>query len=408
MNWSNQYWETLRGSPAFRRFWLGVTVSRTGDTMTVVALSWLVVNEAGAAELGLALMFFGLPRVLSGPLNGMLMDRYSRRLVIAVDNAGRAIAIGVLALFQWSGDLQMWHVYGAALACALLSPASDIGERTLTPHLVPDSRLDSANGLLSISWELSTIAGPALAGGLIHALGVAPTLIVDAGSFLVMALVALRLPRESDLTKDSSSPAPAFGGFRLLVTNRAILLLTVAAFGVLVTGGTMEVLLPVYSTQVLHAGVVQYSALLTVCGAGALLGLLVYAPRLRDRPPHRALAFVLLATGVSQGLLVLADTVLAAAVILFVASVVGAPFYAMERTLIQRTVPDHLLGRVAGAQSAFRTLGFPLGAASGGAALGLVPVAAVLITVSAILVALSLMLAGARSLHGAVATSSAR
>ena len=50
----------------FRRFWLGMMISRAGDAFTVVALSWVVLDIAGPLQLGLVLMCFGLPRIVSG------------------------------------------------------------------------------------------------------------------------------------------------------------------------------------------------------------------------------------------------------------------------------------------------------------------------------------------------------
>ena len=60
---------------AFRRFWLGMMISRAGDAFTAVALSWVVLGLAGPAQLGIVLMCFGLPRVVSGPVAGRILDR---------------------------------------------------------------------------------------------------------------------------------------------------------------------------------------------------------------------------------------------------------------------------------------------------------------------------------------------
>jgi hypothetical protein len=77
------------GRPEFRRFWLGMMISRVGDAFTTVTLSWVVVSIAGAFQLGLVLMCYGLPRIVSGPVAGRLIDRYRPRVLLTVDNAAR-------------------------------------------------------------------------------------------------------------------------------------------------------------------------------------------------------------------------------------------------------------------------------------------------------------------------------
>src|ERR1700730_12243941 len=85
--------------PAFRRFWLGMMISRAGDAFTTVALSWVVLDIAGPLQLGVVLMCFGLPRVVGGPLAGRVLDRTDGtdpRLLLAADNAARGMLIAVV------------------------------------------------------------------------------------------------------------------------------------------------------------------------------------------------------------------------------------------------------------------------------------------------------------------------
>src|SRR6202041_723746 len=93
--------------PAFRRFWLGMMISRAGDAFTTVAVSWVVLDIAGPLQLGVVLMCFGLPRVVSGPIAGHLLDRTDRtdrtdpRLLLAGDNAVRGMLIAVVPVLLW-------------------------------------------------------------------------------------------------------------------------------------------------------------------------------------------------------------------------------------------------------------------------------------------------------------------
>ena len=55
-----QHYVQLARRPAFRRFWLGMMISRAGDAFTTVAVSWVVLDIAGALQLGVAAILLGL------------------------------------------------------------------------------------------------------------------------------------------------------------------------------------------------------------------------------------------------------------------------------------------------------------------------------------------------------------
>src|ERR1700722_3694770 len=107
--------------PAFRRFWIGMMISRARDAFTTVAVSWVVLDIAGPLQLGVVLMCFGLPRVVSGPIAGHVLDRPDPRLLVAADNAARGMLIAVVPVLLWLHHLVVADLYGIAAASALWS-----------------------------------------------------------------------------------------------------------------------------------------------------------------------------------------------------------------------------------------------------------------------------------------------
>lgn len=91
------------GRSAFRRMWFGIMLSRTGDQFTVVALMWFVLELSGAGAAGLVLASFGLPALVSGPVAGRLLDRLQPRIVMALDNLGRAGLVALVPMLYWLG-----------------------------------------------------------------------------------------------------------------------------------------------------------------------------------------------------------------------------------------------------------------------------------------------------------------
>ena len=175
---------------AFRRFWLGMLISRAGDAFTLVALSWVVLGIAGPAQLGVVLMCFGLPRIVSGPVAGRLLDGTRPRLLLAADNAARGLLIAAVPVLLWQHRLAVADLYVIAAVCALLSAVTEVAESSLVPRLVADDELDAANSLLAANWELASIAGPAVAGLIVATVGAPLALLLDAGSFAVMTCSA--------------------------------------------------------------------------------------------------------------------------------------------------------------------------------------------------------------------------
>jgi MFS family permease len=160
--------------PAFRRFWLGMMISRAGDAFTTVALSWVVLDIAGPLQLGVVLLCFGLPRVVSGPVAGHVLDRAGRpdpRLLLAADNAVRGMLIAVVPVLLWLHHLVVADLYGIAVASALCSAVTEVAEAALVPRMVDDEHLEGANSLLAANWELAAIAGPVVSGVIVAAVG---------------------------------------------------------------------------------------------------------------------------------------------------------------------------------------------------------------------------------------------
>jgi predicted MFS family arabinose efflux permease len=374
-------------------------ISRAGDAFTLVALSWVVLGIAGPAQLGVVLMCFGLPRIVSGPVAGRLLDGTRPRLLLAADNAARGLLIAAVPVLLWQHRLAVADLYVIAAASALLSAATEVAESSLVPRLVADDELDAANSLLSANWELAGIAGPAVAGLIVATVGAPLALLLDAGSFAVMTAVCLsQPPPHRKASPEQAGPglaeparACARRGPGILFRYPAVLVLTACGFGMLFLDGLATVLYPQYCRTFLHAGPTGYGVLVSAAGAGALLGVLA-GPGLSGRlPPSSRLAAVIGAGAALFGSLALAPGLAVAAVLLGLATFAWGPYYVFERTLMQRLVPDQVRSRVAGARMTISSLGFPLGSAAGGTVTGGIGVTGTVLVVAGSGLALGLL-----------------
>jgi MFS family permease len=364
---------TLARSPlrfsAFRRLWLGLSLSYLGDQFTTIALLWLVLQltRSGVA-IGLVLLCFQLPSLVMGPLLGAVLDRWQPRIVMGIDNGARALLIGAIPVLSCLGVLQVWHLYVLALLAGTLSPATSVGVRVILPHLVPEDTLERANALASTSLQFASLLGPVLAGIVVTRVGGTYALMVDAVSFLLMGLLVFSLPpiSRSLWGEVSGMKTHWLGGFGLLARQKELCLLIGLSVVFFFSYGPLEAALPLYSDRILHAGAEGYGLLWTGFGVGALAGALCTGfVAARARPGITQPLIAILWGGFLCPLMIFHSLILAL-VCLALGAFSWAPYLPVEASLLQRLIPPDMRGQVFGARLALTTAAAPLGALIGG------------------------------------------
>ena len=354
--------------PAFRRLWLGLSVSYLGDQFTIIALLWFVLQLTGSgAAVGLVILCFDLPGVVTGAVLGRLLDRYQPRLVMGFDYLARAALIAAIPTLYALGSLQLWHVFVLASLTGAVSPATTAGVRAFVPHLMDDAALDRANALTATSLQFSYLAGPLVAGFAVARLGGPWALFFDAASFLLMGLLVLTLPtinRGPHVAQHAAANRRL--GFGALFSVRHVPALTLLSLVFFFSYGPLEAALPVYSGQTLHANADGYGLLWTGFGAGAFAGVLTLTKLAHRWGPNVTLPMIAVLWGALLCPLFFIRRLPLAMLFLGVAGASWAPYMPMETTLLQRLVPAEIRGQVFGARLSLLVAAAPLGAAFGG------------------------------------------
>jgi MFS family permease len=357
-------------NPAFQRLWLGLSVSYLGDQFTTIALLWFVLQLTGSgAAVGLVILCFELPGVVTGAFIGRLLDRVQPRLVMGIDNLIRAALIAAMPALYALGVLRLWQIFTLAALAGALSPATTAGVRMFLPHVVRDDALDRANALTAASMQFSYLAGPVAAGFAVAALGGPWALLIDAASFLLMGLLVLTLPTIA--ISHASRTARTTGGNRWLGFGALFSLpyvpaLTLLALVFFFSYGPLEAALPVYSSQTLHANAGAYGLLWTGFGIGAFLGVITLTRLSMRWRPSIALPLIAVLWGALLCPLYFISQLTPAMIFLGLAGAAWAPYTPMETSLLQRLIPAEVRGQVFGARLALVVAAAPLGAALGG------------------------------------------
>ncbi|MBL9018574.1 MAG: MFS transporter [Myxococcales bacterium] len=182
----------LRRNPSFRRLWAAGAVSLVGDWLSLVAVATLATTSGGGA-LGRALVFaaHALPAALFAPFAGVIVDSFDRRRVLIVADAGAAIVtVGMVACALAGAPLAIPLLVLVRSAITSIVPP---GESAAVRVLVAEGDLLPANAILAATWSVAFVVGMAL-GGLAAMLGPALALALDAGSFVLAAILHASLP----------------------------------------------------------------------------------------------------------------------------------------------------------------------------------------------------------------------
>jgi MFS family permease len=334
----------------------GMSVSLLGDGLFLVALAWQVYALSNVptalASVGIAMT---IPTIVCLLLGGAVSDRYDRRLVMLCADAVRALALAVLAFLSVTGSLHLPElmavavVYGAATA--FFDPASD----ALVPELLPPDALAQANSLDQLIRPLALrLAGPAVGGVVIAAIGVGWSFGLDAASFLVSAATLLAMSP----VRRAADPAETAGAARSMrrevaaglryVRSHAWLWATLAsaAIAYLLFMGPTEVLLPFVVKNRLSDGAGALGLVFAAGGLGSLLCAIVIGQR---GLPRRALTFMYICWTLATlavagyGLSSQLWGLMLASVAFNTLETAGTIAWATTK---QRLVPSELLGRV--------------------------------------------------------------
>jgi MFS family permease len=185
----------LRTSPAFRRLWIGSSLSAMGGQLTLVAVlyqAWELTDSAAAVgALGLAR---AVPMVVFGLVGGSLADAVDRRRLVLLTTIGQWF-LALLLVAQAVADLGSLTILLGIVALqstcgALGAPA----RRTFVPRLLPTELVAAGIALNHLSFQLAMLVGPAVAGVVVAAWGVDACYLLDAAMFLAAMYGVLGLP----------------------------------------------------------------------------------------------------------------------------------------------------------------------------------------------------------------------
>ncbi len=336
----------------FRLFFIGQGISLVGTWMQNVGEGWLILTLTNSPfYVGLTAALSSLGVLLFSLYAGVVADRVDKRRVIIFMQLAFMIEAFTVAILVWTGVIAVWQVLVLATVLGIAS-AFDIPMRqSFIVEMVGKDDLMNAIALNSSLFNGARVLGPAIAGFLIGALGIAWCYFLNGLSYIavIAGLLLMRLPATIRPARTTST----WGGFREVLTflrgDRGIRSLMIQTAILSVFGFPYIAMMPVFARDVLHRGAAGYGALTSSIGIGAVIGALgiaLSATRLRAR------GRLMLVGGTAFGILLIlfsASRVLALSMVLL--ALAGCAMIvnnSITNTLLQTAAPDHLRGRIMG------------------------------------------------------------
>ncbi|MFD5214587.1 MFS transporter [Microbacterium sp. NPDC058345] len=356
----------LRSSPAFARMWIGSSLAGIGGQLTIVTVM-LHVFELTASTFAVSMIAVAglVPMILAGLYGGMLADAFDRRRVALIAASVAFASTALLAALTWTHTETIWWLYALSMITAAANSVGMATRTAIVPRLISRDRLAAASALNGISFGLTVMVGPAVAGMLVALTGFGWTYTIDVVLMLSMFLGLWTLPAlrpEGEIVRPGL--ASLVDGWRFLRRAgniRMQYLMDIAAM----TFGQPLALFPALGTVLLGGGAITTGILTAAVAVGTFTSSLFSGRVVQYRWHGRGISRAVQAYG---GAIALFGAVLLAGVYLPPASE-GSPNLALivlacvalalsgacdnissiyRNTMMQAAVPDAMRGRLQG------------------------------------------------------------
>ena len=335
----------LSTAPGFRLLFLATLGSSFGTLLATVALVVDVKDRTDSGSWVSVLMIVEfLPAVAVGLFLGPLLDRISRRGLMIVSDLVRAGVFCTLPFANSAG--QIVALAGiAGLATGFFRPAVYAG----LPNLVDEQELARANSLIQTSENVSWAVAPIIGGALVAASGPELAYWLNGASFLVSALLLLRLPAnrlQGALAVSRGHLRDLKDGFERVLRTRPLLTVLVVwtlALGAVASSQTAQVFL---AKDAFNAGDFGYGLIFGCIGLGLAVGSFAAGTWLERRPVGSVYSASILLQAIGLAAAAVAPNVWVSLPCFVLAGIGNGTAVVCNSFLVQRGAPDAIRGRV--------------------------------------------------------------
>jgi MFS family permease len=375
---SETSYRALLGVPWLTRILAAMIIARVAQSMVSIAIVlFTLVEYRSPALTGIVTLAATLPGLLVSPIAGALLDRHGRMRLVRLDYVVALVALALIAILSLLDALPPLLLVLITAISSLTAILSQTGLRSLFPIIVPEHLWERVNAVDSNGYVIATIFGPPLAAGLVAVVGGQLALIGTAVAFGLAALAMLGIP-DPPTAVDSSGRLlrDAVDGLRYAWRNPTIRGLAFSISSLNLAGGITTIAVPLIVLDRLGYSEALVGVVFALSGIAGMVSALIFGrmdTRDREWPllvyPMVAFApslLLLLPPAVIDGIDPFVGLLCLAAWAV-IAGLANGPLDIALFTIRQRRTDPAWTGRAFAVSMAMNFLGFPIGAAIGGA-----------------------------------------
>lgn len=333
-----------------------IALSGFGDAFGLLAMEWLAYEVTGSKlTMGALALCSGIPELVLRLFGSPLTDRLPRGRLMAGLAAARLLAIALPLAAGLMGGLQLWQLFLAAgfsgSCAALFLPTA----MALVPDVADSRKLTRAFAVIDGCRNAAALAGPALAGATVAGLGTLAALGINAACYTVAIVMLLFLPKNRH-SGNSPSNASNTGidvylreiaeGFSFYRQFPAMLtVMGMASVSNMSSIAIWTMMVP-YVREILQRDAAAMGTMTTATAFGTITGLAIISLLGEIKRRRMAMICSLMAIGLFNTILALANSYPVALAAVFAAGLSGPFFGSLSSALHGKLVPGRLQGRV--------------------------------------------------------------
>jgi len=331
------------------------TLSMIGSRVSSLALGiWLYTETGNATPLALVAFFTMFPNVVMQGFAGVLADRWDRRYVMAISDAGQAVATILLLILFLSGQFAIWHLYIVVFIQSIFGVFQGPAFSASVTMLIPDEQRDRANAIMQMTGPSAGIIAPVIAGLLFASVGVVGAIILDLTTFAIAVIVilAVKIPRPRKTQEGAELSGSVWyemlAGLRFMWQRKGLFWLIMSAMALNFVLNMSGVLMTPYILERTGSEAI-YGIIMAVFNSGAIAGAIVISAWGGTRPRIYTIIGGVIAMGISIVFFGIAQTAPYLAITAFFFLFPNMFANVSLQSIMQAKVAPDVQGRVFGA-----------------------------------------------------------
>lgn len=279
----------------FFLLWQGQLVSVLGDALYTIALNFFVLEVTGsAAIMGTVMALVTIPRIILGPVSGVIVDRYDRKKLIISGDVVRGLSILFVAYGANHDFLEIWMIMVVAVISGICASFFNPAIESVLPDIVPVQNMIKANSTYQIAATGADVLGQSVGGALYVIVGAPMMFFINGISYLFSAVTEglIDVPKVERKNRRVTFKEDFEDGIRFIFKYEGLVRTIIVSFFINFLFGMIRVLIIPWFTESADLGMSRYGVLGAVQSIGMIAGMLILSV-VAIKPQHKYRIYIM-------------------------------------------------------------------------------------------------------------------